>query len=78
MWYNISTMNTFEASYFLTNIIIYYLVSLAGVELVRRAYIKFTKYKHVKMPVEERKKKPTAEMYVIAFVVLLVALAVTS
>jgi hypothetical protein len=66
-------MTTFEMSYGLTNIVLYYLLALAGVELVRRAYLKLTKYKNVKMPVEERKKKLSLEMYVIAFVVLIVA-----
>lgn len=62
----------FEGSYGLTTIVLHYVLALAGVELVRRAYLKFTKYRYVKMPKEEKAKKLTLEMYLIALGVLLV------
>jgi hypothetical protein len=67
-----SVSYAYETGSFIAQILLWYLTALFVVELARRAYLKYTKYRLVKMPKEERVKKPTPIMYVIALAICII------
>lgn len=60
-------MTSYETGYLGSRLVIGYLVVLFVLELIRRAYIKYNKYRLVKMPKEEKKMPPV--MYGLALLV---------